>query len=1069
MLEPNIECNACGKWISSEFRYCGYCGHEVHASDSPTTPGLAERRQLTVLFCDLCSSMVLTQILDPEDMRLLIKRYQNLCQRICEEHSGYVSRYIGDGILVFFGYPNSLEDAAERAAAAALDVVSVFRQLELHRELGLREPLRLRIGIATGEVVIGDEVGEGASRQHIAVGLAPNLAARLQELAEPNSVLISDDTYELIGRSFECEDKGVQNIKNVLTPVRCWEVKNRNQELDRYESRRRGGESEFIGRKTEFEALVAVWNEVLAGGNRSLIISGSAGIGKSRLVRELLKIIISPYQYLVFQCVASRQNTVLHPFAAVSEVYLGESGYLQTKKSLSLNPVAQQSSSGVTSDGERQQYQIPLFWDGVQESTEPELASHSIEHVFTQIIARISDKPTVIVVEDIQWIDNTSLEVIRLLIESDSPVLTCLTTRETEEDKLLNSSTPLKLKLEELTELEAQQFVNSLVSNQSLPNAVKQEIVDRSGGTPLFMEEMTKAALVQAKNKAPLDGSANNIVIPLDIKDALFTRLGDDQLTRSVVQYASVIGSVFTLPYLKRILPEFVGNVETRLNTLVEQNILHQGPDQTSYVFTHALLREIAYGSLLKSDRRKAHRILARAYTEGSKEPEYADLEIIAMHFTQAGSLQQAVSYWRRAGRIAAALSANVEAVSHYRNGIALLQSLPPESEDLDLELEMQLGLASALTFTKGPGVPEVHEAYSAAIDLCQVTPVSELHFTAYFGWWRISYNFKVHQERADELIELSEELQDAELRMQAHHCQWATLFNLGDMNGCYEHLTKGMELYDAERHLNGASLYGGHDAKVCALGERGLVQWLTGDLDDSLDSVNESLEWAYESKHVGSIAHALDICLMLMVYQENFPVLKAEATKMIEFADQHGSPDHLAKGQIYRGWATAQMGDTANGFVEFMSGMELQVDIGTREDSGVFESMKAIFLSRQKNYTQALAVLNQALEEARQSGIEYYGSELMRLRAWCSYLTGEHNHDQIHEDCRQAVSIAQQFGMKSLELRAVLSLLRYESKQSMTIEQTLGEARTLLASFTQGQDSALLINASELLKTFKE
>lgn len=1069
MTEEDTQCTACNNRVSKRFRYCGYCGCELNigsfvdtASNIPSE--VAERRQLTVLFCDLCNSILFTQLLDQEDMRSLIRRYQTLCKVICEQHGGYISRYIGDGIVVFFGYPNPLEEAAERAVAAGLEIVAQIEKLKLEQEFHLPEPVQIRVGIATGEVVIGDAIGEGASRQHIAVGLAPNLAARLQEYTEPNTVLISDSTNQLLGSGFNCSDMGLQSFKSMLDPVHCWLASIRSEVLHRFENRKTSEESKFLGRSEELELLNGLWSDVLRGHGRTVLVHGDAGIGKSRLLRELMQQLSDSHQHLVFQCVATRKNTALHPFTDMSSQFViqssgSSSSELQAEVALNFDV---RIPSEVNSGGDKA---TKKSVQSKRISNKP-LAIGSADNIYEQILASIADKPSVMLVEDVQWSDNSSLDVIGRLSESGAPLLLVFTSRSLmpQLDSLVAKHT-VSMKLKELSADAQNQLLDSLVGEQEIPDQVKNEIIYRSGGTPFYLEQITKAALTQLKSGSTTGPFNNSIVIPADIKDALFTRLGDDPLTRSVVQYASVMGSKFSTTQLNRLLPSMVKNIDQRIDTLVSKGVFTVDETSGTYGFSHSLLRETAYDSLLNSDKRRAHLLLAKMYTDGSLRSEYDDLEIIARHYTHGGVFEEAVNYWIDAGRSAAKLSANVEASSHFKKGLELYKQPGAAKLTAEKELELQLGLASSLTFTEGPGSLKVKNAYSRAIELCTSSTKSDLHFKAYWGWWRISYNFETHKERANDLLVLAEELEKPELVMQAHHCQWATLFNLGQIRSCCTHVAKGLYLYEPDEHLAGASIFGGHDAKVCALGERALSEWLMGSVDTAFTSIEQSLDWAEKSKHAGSIAHALDISLMLHAYHEEYSGMVELSSQLIDLANEHSSPDHLAKGFIYKGWANANMGNIATGFEDFIEGMNLQVKIGTREDSAVFDCMRAIFLMRNSQYFDAIELLTNSLKEAEQTGIIYYNSELIRLRALANYLTGEYIHVQILQEFDRAINIANEFGMKSLELRAMHSGIAMEAKTNEVSELRIKKCHALLSSFTEGQNARLILRTAKLMK----
>jgi predicted ATPase len=380
-----------------------------------------------------------------------------------------------------------------------------------------------------------------------------------------------------------------------------------------------------------------------------------------------------------------------------------------------------------------------------------------------------------------------------------------------------------------------------------------------------------------------------------------------------------------------------------------------------------------------------------------------------------------------------------------------------------DLELKLQLGLASSLVFTKGPGSMEVRSAYSRAMDLCKLSKPNELHFAAYWGWWKISYDYAIHKERADDILKLSQKLNKSELVMQAHHCQWATQFYLGHIQSCCDHIRDGLAEYDSENHLAEASLYGGHDAKVCALGELALSEWLLGKMDTSVSSMAKSMSWAKQSGHTGSIAHALDICLMLRVYADEYEAMKVEAEELISFAEKHKSPDHLAKGYIYHGWATANLGNERSGFTNFMRGIDLQREIGTREDFAVFDCMRTYFHRINKEYSAAIELLNNTLDEANHKSIVNWNSEIIRYRASLMSFSDSSTRVEIFDEFEKARKVAEKFGMNSLQLKVLNSAVEYSLATGSVSKDLSVRFNNLLSGFTEGFNTKLLKSSLNL------
>jgi len=1054
-------------------RVTGANGSSVHRRAGPAQT--AERRQLTLMFCDLADYVGLSARLDPEELSEVITAYRTACLRPVKRYGGHVAKYFGDGILVFFGYPIAHEDDAARAVRTGLELIeSVAKLNDTVGGAGNLE-LAARVGIATGLVVVGDASAEGVAETNSVAGEAVNLAARLHELAAPSTVVVSALTRQLAAERFEYRDLGTQDIRGFDKPVALFQAVGARG-VSRFEATTARGLAPFVGRDEELHRLMQSWERAGGGQGQVMLIAGEAGIGKSRLIREFRQRLEAENHFdLQLQCSPYYQNSALHPVIERLETGLHLKGVVDPGKKLELLR-AELTDLGLTS-GDHLAYMALLLGIPLEDSApalafEPEKVRRlTADTLLTMFEREARGQPMLIVVEDLHWCDPSTIELLGLMIERQQRARSVIVaTFRPEFRPPWRTANIAFLPLARLASAHSKDLIAKLAADTPLPDNVLAEIHARGDGVPLFVEELARS-VIEAEGAHSLKDpgtprQARQFTIPSSLQDSLIARLDQNPSGKGLAQLAALLGRSFGYELLAAVSTENEATLQPALSDLVASGLFVQRgmPPAATYEFKHVLVQDAASQLLLKRTRQEHHARIADVLERQFPERAQSEPEILAHHWTEALQATKAVRYWLLAGQRASERSAIREAVSHFRKGLALIGNIADADERKRAELEMQLLLAAALMTTEGPGSHDVKAAYTRALALCEDLPESPLHFTAVWGSWRITMDFRTGRERADKLLEVARAIGDTELALQAHHCQWATLFMLGEQEACCSQIEKGLELYDAKAHFSPAGVYGGHDAKACALGEAALSYCLRGYPDRALRYGNAALEWARQLNHSGSLAHALDYAVMLARYRRDARAVLRHAEDMIRHAEQQGLSDHGAKGRLFRGYALAQFGQVDWGLSEMRDSMDVELRIGTQEDFPVYFEMLAEVGALAGLYDESLQALREAAPVVEQRGIRYWSAELHRRRGEVLLARAGKRTGEVEDEFLQALMIARQQDARLLELRALCSLVHL-GHTSAAWERHEAALRALMADFPEPADVPDLADARSMLE----
>ena len=1032
-----------------------------------------ERRQLTVMFCDLVESTALSREIDPEDLRDVIRLFQSTCAGIIQRYEGYVSRYMGDGILVLFGYPSAHENDAERAVHAALEITKAVSVLKAPYDR--RVPLAVRTGIATGLVVAGDVIGEGSSEEEAIVGSTPNLAARLQALAEPNTVIVSEETRRLLRDAFEYRSLGERTLKGFDAPIVAWRVIGPSTVETRFEAAHNVALTPWVDRKDEIEFMRRLWRDAKAKPGQALLVSGEAGIGKSRLAKALREQVASePHANLQYQCSPYYRYTALYPFIRNLERAAGverdDSDALKLEK---LRAILDEET-------------LPLFAHLISIPTErdAEIAKLSPQRrkeltfnaILAQLVGRAQQLPVLATVEDVHWMDPTSLELMSFIIDriADTSVLFVLTFRPEFSPTWIEKPNVSVLKLNGLHREHGEQLAESVFGSRRLAKEIIYQVVDKTEGVPLFIEELAKSLMesgavgengsLKSRSMSEFSGA-----IPVTLMDSLMARIDQLGEAKSIAQIGAVIGQEFTHSLISSIASLSEGELQTHLDRLVTSGLAirrHTSTD-TRYAFKHALVRDAAYNSLLRKRRETLHAQIAECLELQFPETSANEPELLAYHYSRTGLTEKAIRYWQLAGERASTRSANLEALSHVTNALQMLELLPDTPVRRELELSLLITLGPVQIAVKGSGSQDAKDVYARAVELCSELPDSPLHFAAYWGQWRTSRSYLTKRERADRLLAVADNLNDPGLKLQAHHCQWASLFNLGFHGPCYQHVQLGTELYESGDFRDHAPIYGGHDPAVCGYGEAALSLWLMGFPDQALKSMDKAFQVADSLSHAGSTAHAMDIALILDSFRQDFQEVGDRAEKMIALSEDEKFAAHRAKGEIFRGWALIGQGALEQGIARLREGINTLRGIGTYEDLPVFLSMLASAHAACGHADEGLAVIEDAFRESEKAALRFWIPELLRWKGELLLAMSRSDPADAENCLKNSIELARQQEAKSLELRAAMSYSRLLEHRGDS-----AQAYTLLLEvyqrFTEGFDSEDLAAARARLDELK-
>jgi predicted ATPase/class 3 adenylate cyclase len=1022
------------------------------------------------MFADLVGSTALAARLDPEDLREVIASYHRCVAELVRQFGGFVARYMGDGVLIYFGYPQAHENDAERAMRAGLAIAEAVGRLTTIA--GPPGTLSSRIGMATGPAVVGDLIGSGASLESAAVGETPNLAARLQNAAEPGMVVAADATRRLAGRLFEYRDLGLAHLKGLSAPVHVWAVLRESIIDSRYEALR-SSEMHLVGRTEEVELLLRRWEQATTGEGRVVLLAGEPGIGKSRLIAALAQRVgDTPHAVVQLLCSPHYQDTPLYPFIR------------QIERAANIKrddaPAAKLAKLRCSLSAEHQARDVAILAELLSiDSADEDLAGtltppQRKEMTFTAILRQFKSwaqtAPVLTVLEDVHWADPTSLELLNLLVETAErlPMLLVITRRPMPQPLWASRPEVTVQFLNAFNRRDAASLIKEVIGGRTVPEEVIDRIITHADGVPLYIEELTKTVLERGLARQgdghlspfePLSADA----VPTSLQASLMARLDALPIGKEIAQIGSVIGRDFSFEMLQALVSVPAAQLERTLADLVHAGVLFvrgQAPEAT-YTFKHALVQDAAYASLLRDRRRGIHSRIAEML-EKEAGPAMTEPQLLAWHFAQAGTPDKSIDYYLKAAERTTGRFAFAEMVSQLRKGVRQLERLPDDAETRRRELSLQVALGKALIDYRGSGSEEVREAFERARELClalgdtkQLVPV--------FDGLVLNYHFAHSEPRkmlsyATELLELGQNAEDEQVLLWARRSRSSANLLLGRFEEARQEMQIVISMYKKNQYGSKDQRMA-RDPKVSTCTLLGICLTAMGYLDSGAAASLEGVRHAESVKHVVSLILGLRRACVQRMMQRSVDAVLELSTRLLAVNTEYETFLGSREGTIFHGWAQFQ------GHYDVNVVHDVQTCLDELEAAKHWVLLPFLMTSIAEvesaygDVARAVDLLDRAAKLVSLTGEQWCEAEIVRLQARNS----ARDADETATLLEASLAKAREQGAKLWELRAAISLAELGREQGRYLA-----AREMLAPvyswFTQGLGAPDVVAARGLL-----
>jgi class 3 adenylate cyclase/predicted ATPase len=1042
---------------------------ELSPEPRPSSIASIERRQLTVMVCDFVGALALASQLDPEELREITVVFHGAVAEVVARFDGFIGKSIGDGAQVYFGYPTAHEDDAERAVRAGLALVDAVGRLGVGSTR-----LKIRAGIATGVVVIGDLVGYGSGRERSAVGETPHLAVWLKDLAEPDAVVIAAGTHRLTGDLFEYRDLGAVAVKGIAIPIPAWQVLRPSVVASRFEALHGRTLSPLIGRDEEMDLLLRRWARAKSGDGQVVLLSGEPGVGKSRVAEALVeRLHEQPHFRLRYFCSPYHQDSALHPIID----QLGRASGFRRDDPPASRLEKLEALLTTASPPEED------FWLLADLMSLPTSDRHKKlnpqqrkEGILAALIRQLNGlarrQPVVAVFEDVHWIDPTSREVLDLVIERvrELPVLLIVTFRPEFQPPWTGQPQVMMLALSRLDWRDRTALAIQIAGGKALPEEVVAQIADRTDGVPLFIEEFVRSVLESGllREKADryvLDGTLPPLAIPTTLQDLLMARLDRLMSVRHVVQIGAAIGREFSYPLLRAVSQLSDTELRASLARLAASELVFQRgtPPDAVYSFKHTLVQDAAHGSLLRDIRRLLHAQIAEALE--THHPELMDNqpEVFAQHYAEAGLVERSIIYWGKAGRRSVARFAMAEAAAQFQKGLDQLALIPDSRGRRLQELEFYSARGAALMAAKGYAAQDTGRTYARARELWEEVgspseflhiPYGQSRYHVYCGEVDVALGLD------EDLLRLSRGRDDSCGLLLGHLSSGRNLMLAGRFAASRSHLEKVLSLYDSAIHHSLTRQIGIHP-RLSAQAILGNVLFFLGFPEQALAQTNAAIAEAEKLGHATSLAQSLTFGTRLLWEYGDNAALASRAKQFCALATEHGFSVWRAQGTMYRGLAQVTAGDVADGMELLRAGFADYRANASEAETSAYKVLLAKACAIAGQIEEALAMLDNAMPVLEQAGEARYAAEMRRHKG---QLLLRHGYSEAVENMyREALSIARAQEAKLWELRAAVSFARLRRDHGPH-----AEARDLLAEvygwFTEGLDAPDLQEAKTLL-----
>ena len=1038
----------------------------------------AERRQLTLMFCDLVGSSALSVRLDPEDLRAVIAAYHDCIAKIIGKNDGVIVKYLGDGVLASFGYPVAHEDDAEQATRTGLALVEAVATLPT--DIG--EKLQVRVGIATGTVVVGDLIGEGAAKEQAVIGETPNLAARLQMLAEPGTVVISESTQRLTDGHFEYRNLGPITLKGWTEPISAWQVLRTTGVVSRFEAQHKSRLNPLIGRNEELELLSRRWRAATHGEGCVAVLTGEPGIGKSHIALALQeRVQAEPHYTLRFFCSAHHTNSALYPFigqleraARFERSDTPSEKLAKLKTLLALSGPLEGHTVSLVANLLSLPADDPYRLAEMPPQKRRELTLTALLALLEGLSAR---RPVFLIFEDVHWADPTSRELLTAILDRVPRlrVLLLITARPEFTPPWPGHAHVTTVSLTRLSRRDGATLIDRVTAGKPLPEEVMNEILARTDGVPLFVEELTKTVLEtglldEQDGRYTLKRPLPALAIPTTLHASLIARLDRLAPVREVAQIGAVVGRQFSYELLSTVAGLPREKLDEALAQLVQSELMFcrgENPDAV-YIFKHALVRDAAYSGLLKSRRAALHATIADAFEQRFPEIVEAQPETLAHHLTEAGLIEKAEGYWLEASKKAAMRSANLEAIAHAQRGIETLAYLPDGAEKDRRELDFQFALGPCLIATQGPASNNAIATFARARELCERLGDPPEHLQVMFWLTTASVirgELPIAQETIAVLLNLAQARGDRPALLNAMRGQAMIRLFMGQLTGARDVLERAIEAFNIsseEERL--AARAAGQDAGVADMALMSWALWLLGNADAAIAQASAAIRRADDIDHPHSQAYACYYASVLHALRGEFMYAQGYAERCLALSDEHGF-------RQWRGLAHAVRGICSDLLSPSLAALEeVHMALDEYRSAGYQLGITALYvllcpaLLANSKRDAALDLIEQGLTMTNHNSERIFEAELYRLKANALLICGRLDTDpEVQALLEQSLALAKSQQAKALELRAAKSLAALWVSQGKRTEAR-GLLDPIYASFTEGFETRDLIEAKALL-----
>jgi len=1051
--------------ISTDVKCCGTCGSSLtpynaiaeklwsesplnitQESSIPVNHQQAERRQLTVLFCDLVGSTALSERMDPEDLRDIIGEYQDTCRAVVKKYNGHIAQYLGDGVLIYFGYPVANEDDAVRAVQTGLELVRDIQLLSKRLIVEHNIELSVRVGIHTGLVVIG--VSGNDERKSLAIGTTPNIAARLQDLARPNTVVISDVTRRLVQSKFLFTSLGPRRLKGLSRPVGLYQIDATSEPHAQHYLVDTDNLIPLIGREKESELILDRLTKATVGEGQIMELIGEAGIGKSRLVKWL-RDNVPQESCVLLECWGSpyHKNSFLYCVIEVLQ------RILEMNKCESDGEKLTVLETPLIAFGMPLPETVPLLAEllsiSLPEGVYPDLQytyqqrkQKTLEALLGLLLGMASKQVVVIIVEDLHWVDPTTIELLGVLIDQAPAhnIFGLFTYRVEFTPPWAPRSHLTQITINRLTREQSGGMINWIAKNKALPLAVFNDIIGKTDGTPLFVEELTKmvlesGSLKEMPNHYELAGPLSSLAIPSTLHDSLMARLDRLGPGKEVAQLSATLGREFSHALLHAVASGSGEDLDACLAELVCHELLYQRgiPPQATYTFRHALVHEVAYQSLLKKTRVKFHRKIANVLNTLFPDKIEKTPEIMAHHCTEAGDYKNAAKFWLRAGRMAMQRFANSDAVAHLHNSLNCLKYIKDGPEKIEIEIKLQSSLGAVYMPLKGYSATEVEEAYGRAYRLCCNVGNTSTIFPVLCGLWAFYLargDLDTARELALKLQVIANKSANEAYEFEALRAIGVTAFLSGNIKEAYKYLLRGIEFNVPSRSKRDPNPIFEQDTEVALLGSVACVCWQLGYWDEALNRINQTLSLAIKLNHPLSVAHASSYKTIILQLRGDASGTEALANSVIELCKKYDLPFWLHTNKMLLSWARFDQSNDKRHIGDFERALDTYIRAGSQLATTYYKTLLARMYIQVNDFKSALSVINQAISRLEIHQEQLFKAEIFRLKAEALSQAGISKTAEIEIWFIKAIDFSQYQDSLSLELRATTSYCRFLKSQ---------------------------------------